>query len=119
MDFIARNYAADARGCWNFQNGPQRVFVELQATPQVWRLQPNGSVQDHTARSATVQSCWLDEAGHLYLQTNLGFGLVHSQDVHLAADQVEQGQWHPQDCSQANIAAQFGFVKSPQLLQSI
>ena len=28
--FIGRNYAADERGCWFFQNGPQRVFVELE-----------------------------------------------------------------------------------------
>ena len=34
-DFIARNYLADERGCWFFQNGPQRVFVELAYTPLV------------------------------------------------------------------------------------
>jgi len=34
-EFIGRNYAADARGCWYFQNGPQRVFVELAYTPWV------------------------------------------------------------------------------------
>jgi len=118
MDFIARNYAADARGCWYFQNGPQRVFVELLATPLVWRLQPDGGVQDHTGRTASVQSCWLDELGHLYLQTDTGFGLVHSQDVHLAADRVEQGLWQPQDCLQADIEHQFGFVKNPQMLQN-
>ena len=28
-EFISRNYQADARGCWYFQNGPQRVFVSL------------------------------------------------------------------------------------------
>ena len=27
--FIARNYAQDKRGCWFFQNGPQRVYVNL------------------------------------------------------------------------------------------
>jgi len=27
--FIARNYAADARGAWYFQNGPQRVYARL------------------------------------------------------------------------------------------
>ena len=32
-DFIARNYAHDGRGNWFFQNGPQRVFVSLEATP--------------------------------------------------------------------------------------
>src|SRR5690242_19491998 len=28
-EFIGRNYQPDARGCWYFQNGPQRVFVKL------------------------------------------------------------------------------------------
>ena len=33
--FIGRNYAADERGRWFFQNGPQRVFVTLEYTPFV------------------------------------------------------------------------------------
>ncbi len=36
--FMGRNYAADANGCWFFQNGPQRVFVELEVTPWVFRF---------------------------------------------------------------------------------
>ena len=31
--FIGRNYAADEHGAWFFQNGPQRVYVVLEATP--------------------------------------------------------------------------------------
>src|SRR3546814_4722559 len=27
IDTINRNYAADARGCWYFQNGPQRGYM--------------------------------------------------------------------------------------------
>ena len=29
IEFIGRNYAADAQGQWFFQNGPQRVYVCL------------------------------------------------------------------------------------------
>lgn len=116
INFIARNYAADARGCWFFQNGPQRVFVELQATPLIWRVQPDGSVQDHTGRRAQVQGCWLDELGHLYLQADTGFGMVHSQDMHPASEAVESGVWQPRDALAAHLPAQFGFVKSPQAL---
>jgi hypothetical protein len=119
IDFITRNYAGDARGSWYFQNGPQRVFVELQATPLIWRLQPDGAVQDHTGRAAWVQSCWLDEAGHLYLQADTGFGLVHSQDVFLAAERIEQGLWQPQDLLEAELEARFGFKKTPNKLQTI
>jgi hypothetical protein len=116
IDFIARNYAADARGCWFFQNGPQRVFVELQTTPLVWRVQPDGSVQDHTGRSARVLSAWLDELGHLYLEADTGFGQVHTQDMHQAADLIEQGSWLPQEVLRAELPGRFGFVKKPGTL---
>ena len=36
--FIARNYLADAHGAWHFQNGPQRVYVQLESAPWVWRV---------------------------------------------------------------------------------
>ena len=115
IDFIARNYAPDPRGCWYFQNGPQRVYVELQATPLIWRLQPDGSVQDHIGRGAVVQGSWLDEAGHFYLEADRGFGLVHTQDMVLAALAVEQGLWTPKDAQQGQLQTLFGFVKSPHL----
>ena len=44
MAFIQRNYLADEAGQWFFQNGPQRVFVELEATPWVWRVAADGAV---------------------------------------------------------------------------
>lgn len=112
--FIERNYAADAAGCWFFQNGPQRVYVELEATPWVWRLQPDGRVLGHTGIEAHVESAWLDEAGHLYLHTDLGLGLVHTQDMAAAADGVEAGRWAPQDCLAAELPARFGFIRQPQ-----
>ncbi|HEY1132355.1 MAG TPA: DUF2946 family protein [Roseateles sp.] len=112
--FIERNYAADEAGCWFFQNGPQRVYVELEATPWIWRLQPDGRVLTHTGISATVQSSWLDEAGRLYLLADLGPGLVHTADMSLAADAVEQGRWSPQDVHSSDLTQRFGFVRHPQ-----
>src|SRR5512133_1119822 len=38
IDFIGRNYQSDAGGRWFFQNGPQCVYVELEATPLIWRV---------------------------------------------------------------------------------
>jgi len=113
IHFIARNYAVDARGCWYFQNGPQRVFVELQATPVIWRLQPDGSVQDHTGRDSSIICSWLDELGHLYLEADCGLGLVHSQDMQQAAEVIELGVWLPQAVLYADLQAKFGFIKSP------
>jgi len=63
---------------------------------------------------ASYLGSWLDEQGQLYAETELGLGLVHSQDMHLAADWVEQGRWSPQDCLAAELPQRFGFVLSPQ-----
>ncbi|GAA4427355.1 DUF2946 family protein [Acidovorax lacteus] len=117
--FIHRNYEPDAQGCWFFQNGPQRVYVELEATPHIWRLQPDGGVQSHTGQPAQVRSAWLDEAGHFYLDTDIGFGLVHSADMAAVADAVEQGRWTPQEMAGSDLPARFGFVRSPQALQAV
>lgn len=112
--FIGRNYGCDASGQWFFQNGPQRVYVELGATPWVWRLEPDGSVVSHTGLPAgPVLQCLLDEAGHLYLRTPLGMGLVHTSDMLLAADQVEQGHWQPEDIFSGDLPRLGGFVSSP------
>ena len=118
VEFIGRNYAADAQGQWFFQNGPQRVYVELEATPLVWRIQPDLSVQDHIGRNALVQDALVDELGHLYLATNRGFGLVHTQDVGLAADAIEQGLWQVQEDTQARLPVRFGYLQSPQTLHN-
>lgn len=114
IEFIARNYAADAAGRWYFQNGPQRVFVELEATPWVWRLQPDGRVLSHTGAPAAVRACVLDEEGWVYLDTDLGFGLVHTQDVALAADAVEAGRWPLQAARRAELPGRYGYACSPQ-----
>lgn len=116
IGFIGRNYSADDAGCWYFQNGPQRVYVELEATPLIWRLQADVSVQDHIGRSANVQACLLDALGHLYLRADTGFGLVHTQDVGLAAEAIEDGRWRPIDVMQQQLPTLFGFVQSPETL---
>ena len=122
IDFIQRNYAADdsstsqAKGQWFFQNGPQRVYVELEATPFVWRV---GSTSDfevtaHTGQIAITQRCIIDEHGRVYLETALGFGLVHTQDMLQAADAIERGLWVPQEVLAHDLPKRFGYVRSPQ-----
>ena len=114
IEFIHRNYASDAMGQWYFQNGPQRVYVELENTPWVWRLQPDGSVLAHTGVPVQVQDSLMDETGRLYLVTELGVGLVHSADMNLAADAVEAGRWRPVDVRADALPARFGFQPHPQ-----
>jgi hypothetical protein len=113
IDFIQRNYESDALGRWFFQNGPQRVYVELEATPWIWRVSGDLSVSGHDGRPAQMQACVLDELGHVYLNTDVGFGLVHTQDVGLAAEAVESGLWVPQEMLMDDLAGRFGYLKSP------
>lgn len=113
IEFIHRNYAPDAQGQWYFQNGPQRVYVDLEDTPWVWRLQPDGRVSSHTGMAAQVKEVLLDESGRLYLATDLGPGLVHTADMGLAAEAVEAGRWTPADVRHAELPARYGFVRHP------
>lgn len=120
-DFIHRNYAADAQGAWFFQNGPQRVYVQLEAAPWVWRLSENRAepgapqVHSHTGLAAgPVQACWLDEHDRFYLATPLGLGLVHSLDMGLALAPVETGRWQPETLRHAELLQRYGVIVEPQ-----
>src|SRR4051812_33825982 len=116
-EFIERNYLHDVAGCWFFQNGPQRVYVELEAAPWVWRLAPGAgsvpAVTSHTGLAAQMDSAWLDEFDRLYLSTDLGLGIVHTLDMELAAGAVEAGAWAPQTIAFGAMPARFGFVRRP------
>ena len=48
--FIGRNYERDERGCWFFQNGPQRVFVQLDYAPLVLRVVDGGRRRPRSRR---------------------------------------------------------------------
>jgi hypothetical protein len=118
-EFVGRNYACDAAGDWYFQNGPQRVYVELEAAPWIWRLSPASdpaapAIASHIGRDAVFESAWVDGEGRLYLATDIGFGLVHSMDVAIAAIAVESGSWRPQEADAASLPGRFGYRLSPQ-----
>lgn len=116
LGFIQRNYAADVDGAWFFQNGPQRVYVQLEAAPWVWRVQPGPGprVRSHTGREATPLGSWVDEGGRLFLHTDIGLGLVHSLDMGEASDALEAGLWPPpQELAFAQMPARFGYRLLP------
>jgi hypothetical protein len=116
IEFIQRNYAADEQGQWHFQNGPQRVYVELEATPWIWRVNDDFSITAHDGRSAQWLACWTDEYGWLYCETSTGFGLVHTQDVAIAADAIERGVWSVAETRVAELPARHAYITSPQAL---
>src|SRR5262245_23341568 len=117
LEFIHRNYESDAQGCWFFQNGPQRVYVELEAAPLVWRVGWIGDtlrVQAHTAEEARVDASWLDQHGRLFLRADRGFGIVHSQDMLDASRAIEQGMWSPQNLPFEAMPEHFHYVLKPE-----
>jgi hypothetical protein len=120
-DFIHRNYGHDGDGAWYFQNGPQRVYVALEAAPWVWRVDAAGSagwrLSAHSGRAAMPTQAWLDENGRLFLDTDLGYGLVHTLDMGIAAAAVEAGAWRPQEMPFADMPARFGYRLSPAAAQ--
>jgi hypothetical protein len=69
LAFINRNYEADAGGQWFFQNGPQRVYVELGYTPWVVRL---GAASDSDELSLTDQAGNAFEPSTAYLDDEGG-----------------------------------------------
>jgi hypothetical protein len=119
-DYIHRNYEHDAQGCWFFQNGPQRVYVDLEATPWVWRVDRDANseiapwrISSHSGHAAQYRSAWLDEQGRLFLDCDIGFGLVHTLDVALAAQAVEAGTWQPREMPFADMPGRFAYRLRP------
>lgn len=90
LSFFGRNYAAEPNGAWFFQNGPQRVYVRLDAAPFVLRVDPTaGTLVSHNGQNIEqVTQWWLDEDGQLYAQTNLGPARVDDRDLGLLADRL-------------------------------
>jgi hypothetical protein len=104
--FIARNYASDANGRYFFQNGPQRVYINLDATPWIVRMMPTGNpehswqFQTQCGSVLTPTTAFLDEAGHILIEgaltqticsgTNqfnaierLSIALLHDHDIEI------------------------------------
>ena len=123
-EFIGRNYLTESDGRWYFQNGPQRVYVELESTPWIWRLRftEHGlQLSSHTGQELAaeqVQHVLLDEQGRLFLVLPQGLGMVHSLDMLDAANALEGGVLpEVQEVDSASLPLTFGFVPSPQAHQ--
>jgi hypothetical protein len=113
IDFIQRNYESDAQGQWYFQNGPQRVYIELEITPYIWRIENDFTVMAHTGMMAEVHKILVDENGLVYMDTTLGLGLVHTLDVERAAQAIEMGRWKLEDAEARDLPARYAYVLSP------
>lgn len=143
IDFISRNYSCLENGSWFFQNGPQRVFVDLELAPRIWRLapQPDGIVLvAHTGEIAgRVERLGVDSDGVVWAQTDLGPGAIDDRQLAVLLDQIDAGtappgsddpmnsaecpvqirfRGHPEPLSLTpftqSAALEFGFVHQPR-----
>ncbi|MBB4843379.1 hypothetical protein HNP55_001898 [Paucibacter oligotrophus] len=116
-EFIQRNYAHDERGCWFFQNGPQRVYLQLEAAPWIWRLDEqllqDGTLRSHTGLATVALASYLDEQDRLFIASELGLGLVHSLDMLWAAEAVQQGRLAPESRLFTELLSEFQIVLQP------
>lgn len=85
-EFISRNYARDTQGKYFFQNGPQRVFITLDATPWIARMIPSDQgVQLLTQCQTQIEptAALSDENGNIYIVGNI------TQTVYEASDRAQ------------------------------
>lgn len=142
LDFIGRNYDRDDAGRWFFQNGPQRVYVRLDAAPFLLRRADDGvGLVTHTGRTVRAVTAWLlDDTGRLYAQTDAGPAMVEGRELPALLDSLRDAQGRPLadalesaaagmpvlhpalpapaplylDVAQADIPARLAFVANPR-----
>lgn len=87
LNFINRNYAQDERGCWFFQNGPQRVYVNLEATPYIARSDPqHGFVLQTGAPLEQIEQVYWCDNGMLILRQGDIVAQVDDRDISQVLD---------------------------------
>lgn len=81
INFLNQNYGSDDAGHWFVQNGPQRVYVDLAATPWVFRREGNALLGHTGLPAGAVKAVVLDTEGNLYLHCELGIGILDDRDL--------------------------------------
>jgi hypothetical protein len=107
-EFIARNYQSDARGCWYFQNGPQRVFVKLAYTPLVVHHEGDALI-DQCGRAFAAKDFALDEEGSVLAVGEPGVALLDDRDLERYSERPEELT----PIKKTEVARRFAFVPDP------
>lgn len=97
LGFMNRNYSHETDGRWFFQNGPQRVYVRLDAAPYILHLMPEEArLVTHTGEEVQQVFHWFaDDTGQLYAQTDLGPARMDDRDLMLLSGELTDAQGQP------------------------
>ncbi len=107
-EFIGRNYEADERGRWFFQNGPQRVYVKLDYTPLVVHFEGD-ALEDHRGRAFRADAAYLDDGGSVVMAGGGTAALLDDRDLARFADQAD----NLLPIRAAEVPDRFGFTLDP------
>ncbi|MEM5340928.1 DUF2946 family protein [Paraburkholderia azotifigens] len=135
LGFINRNYEADDAGQWFFQNGPQRVYVELGYTPFVVRLaanDPSGqlTLTDQADAAFEPSAVYLDDEGGILFtnrSTPARVAVLHDHDLDLFSEHADlasdgrggEFRWRDgavlklEPVRKSEVEKRFAFVASP------
>jgi len=81
-NFINRNYSCDEQGRWYFQNGPQRVYVDLEVAPYIAHTEPvYGFALQTGLNFSKIDAVWLSDQGRIFLQGDGKFALLDDRDL--------------------------------------
>jgi hypothetical protein len=82
VGFINRNYQSDERGCWYFQNGPQRVYVNLEAAPFIARTDPQqGLLLQTGAAPGAIDAVFMLDSGAIVMRAGEVLAQLDDRDV--------------------------------------
>lgn len=115
--YIARNYEVDSRGCWYFQNGPQRVYVSLAYTPLVARIDGAG-FSDHCGRPLERGAQeYLDDEGSVLIAAGRGVALLDDRDLVDYAARAGSALESLPVIARRDVSSRFGFTPDPGTLE--
>jgi len=91
LDFINRNYLHDQDGNYYFQNGPQKVYVDLIATPYIAQLLPDKSWRLHTGEiMPPAERVWMLDDGNIVCKTAQHLCQLDDRDLSLLIDDFQE-----------------------------